>query len=274
MLGNGESTSSSNEPNFPKDLRYADCINAQYALVTKHLHLRSLDAVIGFSMGGQQAYHWAVMHGSSSEPFVKNIVAICTSAKTSGHNIAFLEGPICALEQSHDYVIYEEKVKGGMLPEEAMAKCPPIWGIRSFGRAYAAWLTSMEWFSQELWKSTAGSLREWLCPWEFGGESRFMGWNPDDLLVLAQMWQAGDVGTVGGNGDWKEALRGIKSRVMVMPSTTDQYFRWESSKEELPYLQNGVWAPIETVWGHIAGGGANPVDTDFMDKKIGEFLQG
>jgi homoserine acetyltransferase len=88
MLGNGESSAPSNDPDFPADysLRYQDCINSQYQLVTEHLGIKTLDAVIGFSMGGQQAYYWAVMHGSGSEPFVKSVVPICGSAKTSGHS--------------------------------------------------------------------------------------------------------------------------------------------------------------------------------------------
>jgi len=59
-------------------------------------------------MGGQQAYYWAVMHGSdnkpNSPPFLKRAIVICGSAKTSGHNYAFLEGPTSALVASHDYV--------------------------------------------------------------------------------------------------------------------------------------------------------------------------
>lgn len=88
MLGNGESSSPSNDEEFPKDysLRYPDCINAQYKLLTEHLGIKSLEAVMGFSMGGQQAYHWGVMHGSGENPFVKNVVVICGSAKTSGHS--------------------------------------------------------------------------------------------------------------------------------------------------------------------------------------------
>jgi len=88
MLGNGESSSPSNDPEFPTDysLRYQDCINAQYQLVTEKLGFKSLDAVVGFSMGGQQAYYWAVMHGSGADPFLKNAVVICGSAKTSGHS--------------------------------------------------------------------------------------------------------------------------------------------------------------------------------------------
>lgn len=88
MLGNGESSAPSNDPDFPADysLRYQDCINSQYLLLTEKLGIKSLDAVIGFSMGGQQAYYWAVMHGSGLNPFLKNAVVICGSAKTSGHS--------------------------------------------------------------------------------------------------------------------------------------------------------------------------------------------
>lgn len=144
MLGNGESTSPSNDNDFPKDysLRYPDCINAQYALLTQHLGFKSLDAVIGFSMGGQQAYHWAAMHGTGSDPFLKHAVVICGSAKTSGHNFAFLEGPTSALIASSDYDQGRYKTNG----------VKPTQGLRAFSRAYAAWLTSAEWFRQELWR--------------------------------------------------------------------------------------------------------------------------
>lgn len=272
MLGNGESSSPSNDPTFPSDysLRYQDNINAQYTLLTKYLGLKSLEAVIGFSMGGQQAYYWAVMHGSSSssssstEPFLKSAVVICGSAKTSGHNYAFLEGPISALEASYDYEQGKYKAKG----------VHPSQGLRAFGRAYAAWLTSAEWFRQELWREWLGvsSLKEWLYP--APGNGPFESWDAEDLLTLARQWQASDVGAVGGNGDYRKALEGVTARVLVMPSMTDQYFDWKDGEEEMKFLKRGVWMPIPTVWGHIAGGGANPVDVKWMDGKIGEFLGG
>jgi len=34
----------------------------------------------------------------------------------------------------------------------------------------------------------------------------------------------------------------------------------------------GTFAPIPTIWGHIAGGGANEEDVKWMDKKIRAFL--
>ena len=57
MMGNGESASPSNKQFFPEpgELRYQDQINAQYQLLTQHLGIKELEAVQGFSMGGQQA---------------------------------------------------------------------------------------------------------------------------------------------------------------------------------------------------------------------------
>ena len=103
-----------------------------------------------------------------------------------------------------------------------------------------------------------------------GGES----WDAEDLLTLAKQWQAGDIGAVGGEGDYRKALEGVKARVLVMPSKTDQYFDWKDGEDEVKYFKNGKFEPIPTVWGHIAGGGANKVDVEWMDKKISEFLDG
>jgi homoserine acetyltransferase len=266
MLGNGESSSPSNTPSFPKTIHYEDCVNAQCRLLLEHFKITTIEAVIGFSMGGQQAYYWSVMNANPttlpSRIKLKSIVAICTSAKTSGHNYAFLEGPIAALETSWDYdngAYRENKIK-------------PAEGLRAFGRAYAAWLTSPEWFRQELWrKQGAKSLKDWLYPPP--GKAGFESWDADNLLVLARMWQNGDIGTVAnGDGFYGKALEGVNCRVLLMPSRTDQYFPPEDSEIEMTYLKRGELAVIETIWGHIAGGTANRDDVKFMEGKIKDFL--
>jgi homoserine O-acetyltransferase len=214
-------------------------------------------------MGGQQAYHWAVMHGSGSNPFVKTAVVICGSAKTSGLNYAFLEGPTAALLASRDYDQGRYK-QNGVKPTE---------GLRAFGRVYAAWVPSAEWFRQELWrKSGAQSVHEWMNPPI--GTSSYEDWDPEDLLTMARMWQAGDVGIVAGRVDYKQALAGITARVLVMPCETDQYFSAEDGKTEVEYLRHGVYRPISSVWGHMAGAGVDPADADWMDERISEFLEG
>ncbi|KAH6683162.1 homoserine acetyltransferase family protein [Halenospora varia] len=268
MLGNGESTSPSNDPSFPPNytLRYEDQINAQHTLLTQHLKLQSLDVVIGFSMGGQQVYYWAVMHSSPASPnpnFLKNAVVICSSARTSGHNYAFLEGPISALETSHDY-------DGGKYREKGIK---PRQGLRAFGRAYAAWLTSSAWFRLELWRQLgAPSVQAWLHP---PGESSAEKWDAEDYLVLARCWQAADVGLVnpGGKSEWRDALKEVEARVLVMPCRTDQYFAWEDGEEECKFLKHSRLEIIPSIWGHIAGGGANEEDTLWTSEKIADLLK-
>ncbi|KAI4272312.1 MAG: hypothetical protein L6R38_006656 [Xanthoria sp. 2 TBL-2021] len=256
MLGNGESSSPSNHPNFPKDLDYRDCINAQYQLLTNHLNVKELEAVIGFSMGGQQAYHWACMYPQ----FMKYAVPICSSAKTSLHNYAFIEGPKAALTNSIDYDDGAYRTKG----------IKPTRGLRAFGRTYCAWAMSAPWFRQRQFEKLGFTNVEDFI--KSNWEDAFEAWDPEDLLILARMWQAGDIGKTREDGDYLKALEAIEAKVLVMPSRTDTYFPPEDSEIEVQHLKQGELAVIETVWGHMAGGGANEDDTLWMNDRIAKFI--
>jgi len=119
---------------------------------------------------------------------------------------------------------------------------------------------------------SAKTLVDWIHP--PAGESGFEIWDAEDILTMGRMWQAGDVGSIAGNdGDYKKALGNVTARVMVMPSKTDQYFVVEDGETETKYLKDGKFNPIPTIWGHIGGGGANPVDTKWMDEEISQFLK-
>lgn len=292
MLGNGESSSPSNKAFFPTpgELRYSDVVRAQHGLVTGHLKATSLEAVVGFSMGGQQAYHWAAMYPG----FVKRAVAICSSARTSLHNYAFLEGPVVALSSSIDYIAWramKDKVARGEPVGPNLKEVSPKTGLKAFARTYAAWLTSTTWFrDREFRASGAETVEDWLKMREDG----MLAWDADDLLVLARMWQMGDVGLVGPQGEgveedalplsqlggpvpddelYHKALRGIQAKVLLMPCRTDQYFPPEDSEIEMQHLQHGTLAVIESTWGHTAGGGLNPKDIEFMNAQIARFLK-
>ncbi|KAL8791581.1 MAG: hypothetical protein Q9195_005845 [Heterodermia aff. obscurata] len=255
MLGNGESSSPSNTPDFPKILDYRDQVHAQHELLSTHLKIEQLDGVLGFSMGGQQAYYWACTYGD----FVKNAIVIASSAQTSGHNYAFLTGPIAALENSTDFADGQYRAKGVV----------PSRGLTAFGHSYCAWLTSTAWYREQQYQKLGFETAAAYV--ESQSKTMLAGWDADDALILAKMWQAGDVG-VFADGDAGKALAGIKCNVLVMPSRTDQYFPPEDSEIEVKHLQHGELAVIETVWGHIAGGGANAEDTEWMDGQIAKFL--
>jgi len=98
LFGNGRSSSPSNTPEPFHGPRFPvttirDNVEAVHQLLTQELGVRHLQAVIGFSMGAQQAFQWAV----SYPDFMDRIVATSGTAKTYGHGIVRLEGQIAAL---------------------------------------------------------------------------------------------------------------------------------------------------------------------------------
>ncbi|XXH02560.1 hypothetical protein Hte_008937 [Hypoxylon texense] len=259
LFGNGESSSPSNTVGFPRLLDYRDCVRAQRLLVD-HLGIGSIDVMVGFSMGGQTVYHWLLTYPG----FVKNGVIVCSSARTSRHNYQFLEGPRAALESSSDYSGFGGHLEG---PK-------PIRGLRAFGKAYSAWLTSAEWFEEEGYKALG---YETMAAWdqEVAG-TNYDDWHPDDLLVMLRMWQNGDVSKCveSSHGSVQDALSQVTARVLLMPSKTDQYFRWEVSEREAQWLPDATLEVIPSIWGHSAGGGINEQDTRWMDQRIAQFLGG
>src|SRR6202161_3108622 len=128
LFGNGRSSSPSNTPDPLHGPRFPltsirDNVQAVHRLLTEQLHVQHLRAVIGFSMGAQQAFQWAV----SYPDFMDGIVATSGTAKTYGHGIVRLEGEIAALTADPTF-------DGGDY------KSPPVKGIQAFSVVWAGWL--------------------------------------------------------------------------------------------------------------------------------------
>ncbi|MGH2847050.1 MAG: alpha/beta fold hydrolase, partial [Thermoleophilaceae bacterium] len=127
MLGNGLSTSPSNNPppydkaRFP-NVTFYDQVQTQHKLVTEKFGIETLALVTGWSMGAGQTYQWAV----SYPEMVKRILPFCGSSTTSEHNVVFLEGVKAALtaDDAWNHGWYEEQ---------------PSKGLRAAARVYAGW---------------------------------------------------------------------------------------------------------------------------------------
>ena len=258
LFGNGESSSPSNTVGFPESVDYRDCVRAQYELLTAHLKFQSVDVIMGFSMGGQCTYYWALMFPD----FAQKCIIICSSARTSRHNYQFLEGPKAALQNSIDYVD-KDRVE---------VSSQPIRGLHAFGKAYSAWLTSAEWFDEQTYQSLGYPT---LSAWDHDvTREKYSGWAPDDLLCKVHMWQRGNVTMINGSGEesLERVLSRIKAHVLLMPCQTDQYFRWEASEREASCIPSAVLKVIPSIWGHLAGAGSNRADIEWMDKAVVGFL--
>jgi homoserine O-acetyltransferase/O-succinyltransferase len=261
LFGNGASSSPSNTPEpfhgprFPV-MTIRDNVEAVHRLLTEDLKVTHVRAIIGFSMGAQQAFQWAVSYPS----FADRVVATSGTAKTYGHGIVRLEGQIAALTADSAF-------KGGEYTT------PPKQGLAAFGMVWAAWLYSQEWWRRELWRtnSAPGTTFEQVMN---GFRTAFRA-DANDYILQARTWQRHDVGTTPGmNGDVERALRSITAPLLYMPSETDLYFPIGDARYEAQFIPHVSLVPIPSLWGHPAGAGASPADRKFLNETIARFLAG
>jgi homoserine O-acetyltransferase len=260
LFGNGRSSSPSNTPEPFHGPRFPvttirDNVEAVYRLVTQELHVRHLRAVVGFSMGAEQAFQWAVSYPT----FMNAIVATSGTAKCYGHGFVRLEGQIAALTTDPAW-------QGG---EYAT---PPAKGLEAFGMVWAGWLYSQEWWRQELWRTNTAAGTTFDQAWQ-AFRSRFRA-DANDYILQARTWQRHDVGTTPGfDGNVEKALRSIKARVLYMPSETDLYFPITDARYEQAFIPGVTFTPIPSLWGHTAGAASNPQDLRFLNEQVAAFLK-
>jgi homoserine O-acetyltransferase/O-succinyltransferase len=146
-FGNGRSSSPSNTPEPFHGPRFPvttirDNVAAVHRLLTE-IKISHLRAIVGYSMGAEQAFQWGVSHPE----FADRIVATSGTAKCYPHGVVRLEGQIAAITTDPvfaggDYMTRPEK------------------GIATFGLVWAGWLYSQEWWKKELWRSTSSSRND------------------------------------------------------------------------------------------------------------------
>ena len=262
LFGNGHSSSPSNTPEPYHGPRFPittirDNVEAVHRLLTDNLKITHLKALIGFSMGAQQAFQWAV----SYPDFADKIVATSGTAKTYPHGIVRLEGQIAALTA-------DEVFNKGDYTK------PPVKGLQAFGVVWTAWLYSQEWWRKELWRATAapGTTFEQLLN-EY--RTNFIpGADANNLILQMRTWEQHDVGTTKGfNGNVETALHSIKAPFLYMPSATDLYFPIGDATYEAAFIPGVIFKPIPSLWGHTAGAASNPADEKFLNDNISSFLK-
>jgi len=138
---------------------------------------------------------------------------------------------------------------------------------------YSAWAYGQTWFRQHqyLMNGTYSDLESFLRDrWE----GRFLAtWDANDMITLLRTWQAGDISKIRDGGDLQKTLSSITAKGLIMPCKTDLYFTPEDSQNEIALLKDARLVVIDSVWGHVAGGGGSEVDTAFIQKEVGKFLE-
>ena len=229
MFGNGLSASPSNLANscggagFP-GVSVGDNVRALYRLLTEELAVTKLKLATGWSMGAMQSLHMAALYPD----FVERVLAVCGNAKCWPLNQAFLEGVSAALRADAAY-------EGGRY------SLPPETGLRAFGRVYAGWAYSAEFFRERLYEGLGyADLEAFLKGWE----DDHLEHDANDLLAVLHAWRHADTGKV---------LADITARTVLMPCDTDTYFTVRETEMEAAEIGHAEVKVLHSPYGHCAG---------------------
>ena len=231
-----------------------DNVACQHRLI-EALGVERLRLVTGFSMGALQTFEWGCQHAE----MVDAILPICGAARVSPHNYLFLDGVKAAL-------LADQSFAGGDYTE------PPINGLRAFGRVYAGWVFSQTFFRNEAYKEMGLGLASIEDVVAFL-QAYFMRRDANDLLGMLWTWQHADICANNRfKGNFKAALASISARAIVMPCNSDLYFTVADSVNEVDTMPNAELRPIDSILGHIAGSGMDPIGKQAIDRAILELL--
>lgn len=231
LFGAGQSSSPSGAhptqtgAKFPL-IDIADNVHAQKRLTEQVFANASIRLVLGWSMGGLQALHWAALYPNC----VERAIAVCATAKCYPHNQLFLDSVTTALATDPVFA----KGHYTQIPRA---------GLVAFARVYLTWAYSQAFFRDGLYRALAfDSIHELQSFWE----QDHLQQDANDLVAVAQTWRSADV------------FKYLDDQILtiptiMLPSRTDLYFTEADARSDAQTL-GAEFQVIDSDFGHIAGG--------------------
>ena len=259
MIGNGLSTSPHNAPasiameKFP-EVSITDDVIAQQRLVTELFDIQRLQLVLGWSMGAQQTFEWAVRFPT----MVKRAATIGGTAQGTAHNRLMVNNLIATVTSDPAW-------NGGVYSDSADVSE----GLKRLAHMFAMIGVCKEFYATEQWeKAGFDSLDAFLSGF---WEAWFAPMDPNALLTLLKKWRRADVSLHTG-GNLAKAMARIEAKVFNMPFAEDMMFTVEECDKEHRLTPDSELRPIPTLWGHFGFFGVFPEDKTFIDKTLQELL--
>ena len=235
QFGNGRSSSPSNggPPLQPGGwpLNHRDNLHAQVRLLEERFRVEQPALVYGWSMGAQQAYHWAVLEPQRPQ----RICCVCGTARTTPHNRLFL----LSLRQA----LTADPAWNGTGFDG-----PPEQGLRSFALIYASWAASQAFYRRGGHLAQGhSSVEEYV---EAAWLPAYRRHDPRDLIAMLDVWLANDV---AAGADLAGALGRIRARTAVVAGTHDLYFPPADCAAEAALIAGARFHQLDSDLGHRAG---------------------
>lgn len=216
-----------------------------------------LALAFGFSMGAQQALHFACRFPSR----VRRVAAVCGVARTTEYNrvfLATLRHALCGDPSWNDAA-------------QAFTSFPHR-GMRVFAAVYAGWALSPEFYRDQLYRRGDVQTMEQFIEAIAAG---FSAMDPHALLALLHTWDTADPVRTVGDGTLADALGAVRAKVLMLPSETDRYFPPCDAEAEAALMHDAEVVTIPSVWGHRAGDPFRPgqeADNEFITQQVSRLL--
>ena len=252
-IGNGLTTSPSNSPTqprmqFPK-FGIRDMVASQHRLLTEHLAINHVLAVVGPSMGGMQVLQWGVSHPE----FMDGLVALVPLAKTPAWTVTVLEASRKAIMLDPAW-------------QEGNYTSPPEHGIRLWRDILLLAARTPE-INRDQFPNNQLDVLPWLKQTE---TNLIKAFDANDWIYQTWAYERHDVGsTPGFNGDTAKALQTIKAKTLILLGSKDLLNpEWEP-QDAAKNIRNAKVVTIRpaAVTGHAAAGGAFAPDVEFINRE-------
>lgn len=259
QFGNGFSSSPSNTPPpfgqsaFP-NIMIGDDVRAQHRLITEHFGIGKLQLVLGWSMGAQQTYEWAVRFPE----LVRRAAVFGGTAKTTPHNALFV--------RLHEDAIKSDPAwNNGLYPTVEAVQL----GLRRHAQVWSVMGLCPEFYRQEAWRAAGFSSVEDFTRgfWE----NWFLPMDPNNLLCMAWKWRHGDV-SLHTQGDVAAALKRIKAKTYVIAFANDMFFPIPDCAADQALIPDSELRIVDSLWAHFAMLCITAADQQAIDHHLKELL--
>jgi len=202
-FGNGVSSSPSNsaiQPDraFPQ-FSIKDMVRAQHVLLTQHLNIHHIQAVIGMSMGGMQAFQWMVLYPD----FMDKVIPIAASPWLTSNDLLLMAAELGIIEN----------VQSCNAGHSAMKALAPMHTLLLWTPRFRVAATK------------PSSVPEFLS----GLEKSFLKYNPTDWAWQVKAIMAQDI-LKDFDGSPEKAAKAVHAKSLIISTTQDQIIYPEPAK--------------------------------------------
>lgn len=248
-IGSGTSSKPSDGmgADFPS-YNIRDLVRSQYLVATRHFGLERVAAVAGASMGAFQALEWAIAYPD----FMRSAVLIVPAGRAS-HIFRSVVGT--SLE------VLQLDPRWG----QPTADMRNLGSLRAAVRLYFPWTVTDSYLERMPLQLLEREIQAAI--------ERSSQWHPWDFLRRYEASASHDVAVPFG-GDLARALREVRARTLIMPTSSERLLGADSAAQLHRHIEHSRLIEVQTDRGHLGWRATEGAcETATFSQEISRYLQ-